>query len=272
MISSKSYGLQNETRQYLRRLYAYGRELAPADVADIDNFVKGLKQLNLWQNIVCWPLRSIHNIGTGSTLLGLGGYINFNGTLINSPSWGINGITMISSSSQYITMGGAPPTIITQEVISMLVFSTNSTVNFSGFPRAWGRSPGGGGQVHNYQFNQRDNSRNYNWSTGDGVSIAIQQIVTIGPNTNKHSLIGSAKANGIQTVKLDANATSSIANTCSQFSSLAGPLVVHGVPGSFSQDGEYSFVMVGNKQASPTQMDNLYALYKQTIGKGLGLP
>jgi hypothetical protein len=43
MINSKSYGLQNETRQYLRRLYAYGRELAPADVADIDNFVKGLK-------------------------------------------------------------------------------------------------------------------------------------------------------------------------------------------------------------------------------------
>jgi len=44
MISSKSYGLQNETRQYLRRLYSYGRELNSSDVADIDNFIKGLKQ------------------------------------------------------------------------------------------------------------------------------------------------------------------------------------------------------------------------------------
>jgi hypothetical protein len=272
MISSKSYGLQNETRQYLRRLYAYGKELAGTDVNDVDNFIKGLKQLNLWQNIVCWPMRSIHNIGTGSTLLGLGGYINFSGTLINSPSWGTNGITMISSSSQYITMGGAAPTIITQEVIAMIVFSTNSTANFSGYPRAWGRSLGGGGQVHNYQFQQNSGSRNCSWATGDGISIAVQQSVTIGSNTNKHSIIGSAKANGVQTVKLDANTTSSTANTCNQFSSLAGSLVVHGVPGSFSQDGEYSFVMVGNRQALPAQIDNLYALYKQTIGKGLGLP
>jgi hypothetical protein len=101
MIQSKSYGLQNETRQYLRRLYAYGRELNPTDVADIDNFVKGLKQLNLWQNSICFLMRSQHNLGTGNTILSLGGEQNVNGALVNSPTWGQNGITF--SGTNYIT-------------------------------------------------------------------------------------------------------------------------------------------------------------------------
>lgn len=101
MISSKSYGLQNETRQYLRRLYAYGRELAPADVNDIDNFVKGLKQLNLWQNATIWMMRSIHNIGSGSNLLCFGGGPVLNMTLINSPTWSRDGLQCVRANDQY---------------------------------------------------------------------------------------------------------------------------------------------------------------------------
>ena len=102
MISSKSYGLQNETRQYLRRLYAYGKELAGTDVNDVDNFIKGLKQLNLWQNIVCWPLRSIHNIGTGSSVLSLGGYGPFDATLLNSATWSNDGVNRVTSSGDLL--------------------------------------------------------------------------------------------------------------------------------------------------------------------------
>ena len=100
MISSKSYGLQNETRQYLRRLYAYGKELAGTDVNDVDNFVKGLKQLNLWQNIVCWPLRSIHNIGTGSRVLSMGGYGPFDATLLNSATWSNDGVNRVTADGE----------------------------------------------------------------------------------------------------------------------------------------------------------------------------
>ena len=101
MISSKSYGLQNETRQYLRRLYAYGKELAGTDVNDVDNFIKGLKQLNLWQNIVCWPMRSIHNIGTGSRVLSMGGLSNVSsyGILMGSVTWGATGLDVDSTNS-----------------------------------------------------------------------------------------------------------------------------------------------------------------------------
>jgi hypothetical protein len=38
-------------------------------------------------------MRGIHNAGTGSTVYSLGGLGTFNGTLVNSPTWGTNGIT-----------------------------------------------------------------------------------------------------------------------------------------------------------------------------------
>jgi hypothetical protein len=102
-MKSKTYGLQQETRTYLRRLYAYGRELRGEDINDIDEFIKGLKQLNLWQNTVCWPMRSIHNIGTGSKVLSLGGGGTYDGTMVNSPTWGTGGITnLINNSNVYI--------------------------------------------------------------------------------------------------------------------------------------------------------------------------
>jgi hypothetical protein len=133
MIQTKSYGLQNETRQYLRRLYAYGRELNPSDVADIDNFIKGLKQLNLWQNSICFLMRSQHNIGTGNTILSLGGEQNVIGSLVNSPTWGSNGITF--SGTNYIS-ALLRKTIQTSEVsIASVAFSDNPMPGFvTGFP------------------------------------------------------------------------------------------------------------------------------------------
>jgi hypothetical protein len=56
-------------------------------------FVRGMKSLGLWQNMVCWPLRSYQNAGTGSTVYSLGGFGIYNATSFNSPSWGIDGIT-----------------------------------------------------------------------------------------------------------------------------------------------------------------------------------
>ena len=112
MISSKSYGLQNETRQYLRRLYAYGKELAGTDVNDVDNFVKGLKQLDLWSNMKIWLMRSRYNIGTGSKVLCLGSDPS-DGTILNSGTWEDNGIRKVTSTGDHLsttvkTLGNAP--------------------------------------------------------------------------------------------------------------------------------------------------------------------
>lgn len=61
-------------------------------------FVRGIKTLGLWQNMVSWPMRSYQNAGTGSTVYSLGGFQISNGTMVNSPTWQQNGIYFIPNS------------------------------------------------------------------------------------------------------------------------------------------------------------------------------
>jgi hypothetical protein len=63
------------------------------DIVAINDFVLGVKTLGLWNSMVCWPLRSSQNAGTGTTAYSLGGLGTFNGTLTNGPTWGADGLT-----------------------------------------------------------------------------------------------------------------------------------------------------------------------------------
>ena len=49
------------------------RRSGATDRAAINAFVRGVKDLGLWDNMVCWPLRSAQNAGTGTTAYSLGG-------------------------------------------------------------------------------------------------------------------------------------------------------------------------------------------------------
>jgi hypothetical protein len=71
------------------------------DAVAINNFVLGVKSLGLWNSMVCWPLRSTQNAGTSNsdTVYSLGGLGTFNGTRVNGPPWGTDGITFATSSS-----------------------------------------------------------------------------------------------------------------------------------------------------------------------------
>ena len=66
-------------------------------------FVRGMKTLGLWQNMVSWPMRSYQNAGTGSTVYSLGGLGVYDGSMINSPTWGTDGITFNNSSAQSVS-------------------------------------------------------------------------------------------------------------------------------------------------------------------------
>jgi hypothetical protein len=71
---------------------AFVQTSGATDRAALNFFVKGIKRLGLWDDMVCWPLRSAQNAGTGSTAYSLGGLGTYNGTLINGPTWGEDGI------------------------------------------------------------------------------------------------------------------------------------------------------------------------------------
>jgi hypothetical protein len=73
---------------------------------EISLFVRGMKGLNLYSNMICWPLRDYQNAGSGATVYSLGGLGIYNATAFNSPSWGNQGITFGNSS--YLLTGSFP--------------------------------------------------------------------------------------------------------------------------------------------------------------------
>ena len=69
----------------------------------IRDFSAGVNDLGLWNSMVCWPLRSSQNYGSGTTAFSLGGLGTYNGTLVDGPSWSDNGL--IANGSGYVTTG-----------------------------------------------------------------------------------------------------------------------------------------------------------------------
>ena len=86
-------------------------------------FVRGMKTLGLWQNMVSWPMRSYQNAGTGSTAYSLGGLGTFDGTLVNSPPWSVDGI--VTSDGGGIPYKGSPANYI-ETNITLTNYSTRS--------------------------------------------------------------------------------------------------------------------------------------------------
>ena len=92
MPRTRTYGLDVDTIAYAARVKAgSGVTILPEPLKQLNKFIVGIKKLGLWSSMVCWPMRSIHNAGRGSTLYSLGGLGIFNGTLQNSPVWNSDG-------------------------------------------------------------------------------------------------------------------------------------------------------------------------------------
>jgi hypothetical protein len=92
MPRTRTYGLDVDTIAYAARVKAgSGVTILPEPLKQLNKFIVGIKKLGLWNSMVCWPMRSIHNAGTGSTVYSLGGLGVFNGTMQNSPVWNRDG-------------------------------------------------------------------------------------------------------------------------------------------------------------------------------------
>jgi len=93
MPRTRTYGIDIDTIRYAQRVKSgSGATILPEPLKQINKFVIGVKKLGLWNSMVCWPMRSIHNAGTGSGVYSLGGLGVFNGTMVNSPTWSQYGV------------------------------------------------------------------------------------------------------------------------------------------------------------------------------------
>jgi len=80
---------------------AFQKSSGATQVGPLLALVDYLKSQSLWDYARFYPMKSAQNAGSGSTVYGLGGLTSNNMTLINSPTWGSDGVTFAAASSQY---------------------------------------------------------------------------------------------------------------------------------------------------------------------------
>jgi hypothetical protein len=290
----KYFSLQNETKIYIKRLSTFGKVLNGADIADLDNFIAGLKQLGLYQRVICYPLRTIHNIGTGTKVLGFGGLGIYDGTTVNTPTWGNTGITF-NGSSQRIRLQLSGVDSLNRLIgpfsrpdnTTMMACVSSSTTTFQTLVALEsigeinsGSNPNtleyGNHCISNYTA---ANGSTYTFTKNTG-EVGRGNTLANFPPTTFYTAIGRRIPaityryyNGASEQSQTEAAGGSYFPT-SDFTNLDLNVIgmrAGGTQGFFN--GIISFVMVGDAVLSTTSAaQDLHNLYKTTIGKELGLP
>jgi hypothetical protein len=244
------------------------------DRAAINFFVKGIKRLGLWDDMVCWPLRSAQNAGTGSTAYSLGGLGAYNGTLVNGPTWGADGVDFTAASSQSISTSA-----VLQVGASGGVYNTTS----GGDRGIFSSRPPTGDWVHGTTL----------WARENNDSFALVDVGGTGPSRIRatgtpifgeyvftqatHTLAGSSVAANT-TYRQNKNSRSSglyvVGTNEAMGTSISAIRIGAGNSGAGFGffDGPMAFVYVSESIFSSQTQESLFDLYKSTLGQGLGLP
>ena len=226
----------------------------------IRDFSAGVNDLGLWNSMVCWPLRSTQNYGSGDTVFSLGGFGTFNGTRVGGPTWGADGIAF--DGSKLMTTSGLVHNPSTTSSSLVAVVSSSEVANVVVIVEMFN------GVAAGIRL-RRDDSR-YGISTVS--SIATQAVTSISGSATAGAFAftaGSfspaqqfAVANGSQSSV--ATTTLGNANTISFQLGLAAA--------NFNGTNAFA-AYFGSTALTFAQTQLLRTLYKDTLGQGLtGLP
>jgi len=230
---------------------------------NIQQFVKGVKALGLWDDMVCWPLRSAQNAGTGTTAYSLGGLGTFNGALVNGPTWGVDGITFVAASSQHITA----PTTTRDDSSSVGYVAQHSTL--TGIQK--------GIRVNGLELGKAELA-----SGVEAVYFAVPfslvgRTTTISGFAQDVFYAATARVDsGSTSIARFYNGGSKAEITNADFSgtppntTFIGARFTAGNPSYFS--GQIAFAFYATLPLSDADVSDFNTLYKQTLGTGLGLP
>ena len=219
MPRTRTYGLDVDTIAYAARVKAgSGVTILPEPLKQLNKFIVGIKKLGLWNSMVCWPMRSIHNAGRGSTLYGLGGGRVYNATLTNNANWSYDGINMSAVTSDNLSISNFIASDLINGLNLIVYFTpsgsspalTSSTNYFtvyypSGvFPMfLYGHSGTGGTANVMSNFYSNDNQRYFtsvqSWANavrGQPIcySASLKKIFAISPSgsiTSQSNLLGN---------------------------------------------------------------------------------
>lgn len=83
---------------------AFADTSGATDLIGINAIVSYLKQESLYDSARLYTMKSSQNAGSGATVYGIGGLTSNNMTLVNSPTWGTDGVNFVAASSHYGTV------------------------------------------------------------------------------------------------------------------------------------------------------------------------
>lgn len=254
-------------------------------------FTRGVKALNLWSNMICWPLRSYQNAGNGSTVYSLGGLGVYNGNMVNSPPWQQNGVYFPASS--YInamnytnypySTGGFGLSIFS--VVNPLGWLPNGTYRDFALLGGWTYRPvlhlttgvGGGDsmRLQKMYINYNDSSLGAGY-----VNNYVRAFGAPDTNTtyvkNNFSFMGYSPGDTIQKCSFTLDATfrengTSIQPMASYGNTPTSPVQLRIGSMNAVTTGLVSISSLINVPVASSTMQSIRSLYKSTLGNGLGL-
>jgi hypothetical protein len=235
----------------------------------ISDFVKGIKSLGLWNSMVCWPMRASQNAGGGTTAFSLGGLGQFNGSLVNAPTWGANGMVFSSSLGTRIDISN-DPIFAPQNTTWGAMAVSNQTSTPGVYGGVFGKNSIND-NLTDIGWNLREVNTNLQPQVSNGTTQALYNIASVGFNLFRSSMFSYDNANVTGRVNGGTAVSSPYTPNAQQLSSQtlrigSGPTG----PTPNYYNGQIAFALFGYFSAS--QQVALHSLYRQTLGLGLNLP
>lgn len=255
----KYYKLDRDVKQYLKRMSADGIK-TPADIYSVNDFVVGLKDLNLWQGCSIFCLRSNQNSGTGTSVYGFGNFRMYKETMVNGPIWSANGI-VFRTDGQHITktfsVFNSPFTIIFCDKKEVL--SSSMRLRYIG---DIGQKYGDANSANTRGFNLRQRE---NGAIIFGDPAVTTNFIVKGA-TLDNTFSGRTYGNGSFLASNTATTAGGWDPNPEGFSRF--------LQVTFASDTSITVPLFcfWNLNLSATDHFNFYNLYKVTAGKGLNLP
>jgi hypothetical protein len=245
----------------------YCRRSGAQDKRAINAFVRGVKFLGLWESMVCWPLRSEQNTGTGTTAYSLGGLGTFDGTLVDGPTWGVEGITK-ANANEIINVTGTNATLRGAQSVFCCYKSNVTSDNQRTFNCQDGSAAG-----NYWQTNvNTDSSKNASVSTTrNSINVNTTVVDTTGRET-LFNYFGAALASTSSQFILNGAVAAEQTGLAARNPTGTPNVDMLGTFGAANARGTLSFAIALTPTISSGDMSALYTLYRATLGTGLGLP
>jgi hypothetical protein len=227
----------------------------------IIDFVKGVKALGLWNNFICWPLRSFQNASTTLTARSLGGLGIYDATIANASAgaaWRTGGLYMNAASSQTLSI----------ETIPFYLYNMGFLINREAISTGGGiRFSQGGGRV---PWLSVENIANVSAAQFGGTAGLVSTGTT---NSYNEFAYVSAGQTAPTTLSIFVNGTLAINNTSSPVIATSGTQINQLIAAGGGLSGAHTYpIIVGtNLQTGALGTSAFYNLYKSTLGQGLGM-